>query len=279
MDDKPRIDGYAAVSEKSPCKSEARAKGRMRWLDLQAGAPTPITGQRQWHCSKVRGGGGRGMLQTILRNFLFHVFSLSSSVQEHSCKKQIALTHRNAQSQTALLVGEILLLCGGGEEMSLMDTLMATPAPEIQPGTQNPGISLQTWHLSSRDTSLSVGTSYLLICPGSPDRNQLLETLWILVFELTDLCGESPLLFHPSRGVRSPCQLGLWTWGFCSPGAVFEGRGCPAAADGSQEVGGGEERGPAESRVAPWDCKFLLCLFIQIDPHFYFEMHVFPWLK
>lgn len=47
MDDKPRIDGYAAVSEKSPCKSEARAKGRMRWLDLQAGAPTPITGQRQ----------------------------------------------------------------------------------------------------------------------------------------------------------------------------------------------------------------------------------------
>lgn len=106
----------------------------------------------------------------------FHVCGLSSSVQEHSCTKQIALTHRNAQSQTAFLVGEIPLPCGG-DEMSLMDTLMAAPAPEIQPGAQNPGISLQTWHLSSRNTSLSVGTSYLLICPGSPDRNQLLETL------------------------------------------------------------------------------------------------------
>ena len=63
------------------------------------------------------------------------------------------------------------------------------------------------------------------------------------------------------------------------PGAAFEARGRLAAADGSREAGGGEDKGPAESRVALWDSRFLLCLFFKIDTHFYFEMHVFPWLK
>lgn len=106
------------------------------------------------------------------------MLSLSSSVQGHSCKKHIALTHRNAQeSQTALLVGEILLPCGAGDEMSLMATLMASPAPEIQPDTQEtwgPLVNLASeqqrhipprWNLTPSDL------------PGSPDRNQLLETL------------------------------------------------------------------------------------------------------
>lgn len=47
MDGKPRTGGQVAVSKKSPCKSEAEQKGRMHWLDFQAGPPTPFVDKKK----------------------------------------------------------------------------------------------------------------------------------------------------------------------------------------------------------------------------------------
>lgn len=54
------------------------------------------------------------------------------------------------------------------------------------------------------------------------------------------------------------------------PGAAFEVRGGCAVANGSGEVGGGGEWGPAEIHVVPWDYRFLLCFLLKIYIYFLF---------
>lgn len=95
-------------------------------------------------------------------------------------------------------------------------------------------------YLCSRNTSLPVGSSYLLIFPGSPDRNQLLKkTLKSFFFEMTGLCSASLLLFHPPSAIRSSFQLALMPLMPLSPRAVFEVGGSYVVTGVSGELGGG----------------------------------------
>lgn len=98
-------------------------------------------------------------------------------------------------------------------------------------------------YLCSRNTSLPVGSSYLLIFPCSPDRNQLLENTEILFFfeffEMTGLCSASLLLFHPPSAIRSSFQLALMPLMPLSPRAVFEVGGSYVVTGVSGELGEG----------------------------------------
>lgn len=79
-------------------------------------------------------------------------------------------------------------------------------------------------YLCSRNTSLPVGSSYLLIFPGSPDRNQLLENTEILFFwdDWSLQCISTPLPPSLSHKVLLPAgtdaphapfsQSCLWSW-------------------------------------------------------------------
>lgn len=143
-------------------------------------------------------------------------------------------------------------------------------------GTQKPGIILQTWDLSYRNTALWVGTSHLVLCPGSPDRSQLLENTLVYLFFFFLFWADQPRQWLSTPPPPFPREKVPLPAGPRGP-AVSDVPGSCAEADG----GWWGEEGLAETHihVAPWVYRFLLVQLFKQYISFYFEMCVFSWLK